>query len=106
IDTGIRVTHSEFGGRAGGGYTAITDGNGTNDCHGHGTHVAGTVGGRTYGMAKNVTLHPVRVLPCGGSGPTSNIIAGLDWVTANHASPAVANMSVGGPASQAVDDAV
>lgn len=106
IDTGIRTTHSEFGGRAWGGYTAVNDGNGTNDCNGHGTHVAGTVGGRTWGMAKNITLHPVRVLDCSGSGSTSGVIAGVDWVTANHASPAVANMSLGGGASQSLDDAV
>jgi hypothetical protein len=106
IDTGIRTTHSEFGGRATGDFTAIGDGNGTNDCNGHGTHVSGTVGGATYGMAKQVTLHAVRVLDCDGNGSTSGVIAGVDWVTANHASPAVANMSLGGGASTALDNAV
>lgn len=106
IDTGIRATHVEFSGRIGNGYTAISDGNGTNDCNGHGTHVAGTVGGTTWGVAKGVTLHPVRVLGCGGSGSNAGVIAGVDWVTANHANPAVANMSLGGGASTALDTAV
>jgi serine protease len=107
IDTGIRSTHTAFGGRVSAvGFTAITDGNGTNDCNGHGTHVAGTVGGATYGVAKGVTLHAVRVLGCDGSGSTSGVIAGIDWVTANHLKPAVANMSLGGGASTALDDAV
>src|SRR5574341_85518 len=99
IDTGIRTTHTEFGGRASGGYTAINDGNGTNDCHGHGTHVAGTVGGSTYGVAKGVTLVAVRVLDCSGSGTWSGVIAGVDWVTANAIHPAAANMSLGGGVS-------
>ena len=106
IDTGIRTTHSEFGGRATGDFTAIDDGNGTNDCNGHGTHVAGTVGGATFGVAKQVKLHAVRVLDCNGFGSASSVIAGVDFVTANHVSPAVANMSLGGGASTAVDDAV
>jgi subtilisin family serine protease len=106
IDTGIRGTHMEFTGRMGNGYDAIADGNGTNDCHGHGTHVAGTVGGSTWGVAKSVTLHPVRVLNCSGSGSTTGVIAGVDWVTANHVKPAVANMSLGGGASAALDTAV
>jgi serine protease len=107
IDTGIRSTHTDFGGRVSTiGYTAINDGNGTNDCNGHGTHVAGTVGGTTYGVAKGVTLHAVRVLGCNGSGSTSGVIAGVDWVTSNHIKPAVANMSLGGGASTALDDAV
>jgi serine protease len=106
IDTGIRPTHTEFVGRMSSGYTAITDGNGTNDCNGHGTHVAATVGGATYGVAKEVMLHPVRVLNCSGSGTTSGVIAGVEWVTRNHGSPAVANMSLGGSASTALDDAV
>jgi len=105
IDTGIRTTHTEFGGRATGDFTAIADGNGTNDCNGHGTHVSGTVGGATYGIAKQVRLHAVRVLDCNGSGPTSGVIAGIDWVTANHVNPAVANMSLGGSASTALDNA-
>jgi subtilisin family serine protease len=108
IDTGILSTHSEFGGRVAAGYSAINDGRGTTDCHGHGTHVAGTVGGSTYGVAKQVTLKPVRVLDCTGSGATSGVIAGVDWVTSNHASgtPAVANMSLGGGVSSALDTAV
>jgi subtilisin family serine protease/PKD repeat protein len=106
IDTGVRITHSDFIGRATHAFTSITDGNGANDCNGHGTHVAGTIGGSTYGVAKAVTLHAVRVLDCGGSGTYAGVIAGVDWVTANHQSPAVANMSLGGSASQAVDDAV
>jgi serine protease len=107
IDTGIRRTHFEFGGRvSSSGYTAISDGNGTNDCNGHGTHVAGTIGGATYGVAKGVTLHAVRVLGCTGSGTTSGVIAGVDWVTANRTAPSVANMSLGGGASTALDDAV
>ena len=108
IDTGIRPTHAEFAGRLAPGFTAIQDGNGTADCNGHGTHVAGTVGGMTYGVAKGVTLVPVRVLDCNGSGTTSGVIAGVDWVTADHAAgtPAVANMSLGGGASSALDAAV
>ncbi len=108
IDTGIRTTHNEFGGRATSGFTAINDGQGTNDCHGHGTHVAGTVGGSTYGVAKNVNLVAVRVLDCSGSGSNSGVIAGVDFVTSNHAAgtPAVANMSLGGSVSSAVDTAV
>jgi subtilisin family serine protease len=106
IDTGIRATHQEFTGRLGNGFTAINDGQGTNDCNGHGTHVAGTTGGTTYGVAKAVTLHAVRVLGCNGSGSTSGVIAGVDWVTANHVKPAVANMSLGGGISTALDNAV
>jgi serine protease len=108
IDTGIRRTHAEFGGRVSttSGFTAINDGRGTNDCNGHGTHVAGTAGGTTYGVAKGAKLYAVRVLGCDGSGSTSGVIAGVDWVTSNHASPAVANMSLGGGTSTALDDAV
>jgi subtilisin family serine protease len=108
IDTGIRSTHTEFGGRVAAGYSSISDKRGTNDCNGHGTHVSGTVGGSTYGVAKQVTLVPVRVLDCRGSGSWSGIIAGIDWVVAAHAAgaPAVANMSLGGGASSSVDDAV
>ena len=96
VDTGIRATNTQFGGRVSTGFTAINDGRGTDDCNGHGTHVAGTVGGSTYGVAKQVRLVPVRVLDCTGSGTTSGVIAGLDWIRANHATPAVANMSLGG----------
>ncbi len=106
IDTGIRATHVQFGGRASGAFTAVNDGNGTSDCNGHGTHVAGTLGGATYGVAKNVRLFAVRVLDCTGSGSVSAAISGVDWVTANHVSPAVANMSLGGAASSALDQAV
>ncbi len=108
IDTGILATHNEFGGRVRSGYTAIADGKGTTDCNGHGTHVAGTVGGSTYGVAKAVKLVAVRVLDCAGSGSNSGVVAGVDWVVSDHAAgaPAVANMSLGGGASQATDDAV
>ena len=106
IDTGILFTHSEFGGRASFGYDAIGDGRNGLDCNGHGTHVSGTVGGTTYGVAKGVTLKAVRVLDCAGSGTNSGVIAGVDWVTANHAASAVANMSLGGGASTALDNAV
>lgn len=106
IDSGIRVTHAEFGGRASGDFTAVDDGNGTADCNGHGTHVAGIIGGASYGVAKGVTLHAVRVLDCKGAGTTSGAISGVDWVTAHHRSPAVANMSLGGGASAALDQAV
>ena len=106
IDTGILTSHTQFGGRASGGFTSINDGRGTTDCNGHGTHVSGTVGGSTYGVAKAVTLVAVRVLNCQGSGTTSGVIAGVDWVTGNHATRAVANMSLGGGASSTLDNAV
>ena len=106
IDTGIRRTHTQFGGRAFVGYDAIGDGQNSNDCNGHGTHVAGTVGGSTYGVAKAVRLYAVRVLSCTGSGSNSGVIAGVDWVKNNHVKPAVANMSLGGGASSALDTAV
>ncbi|MBW3629522.1 MAG: S8 family peptidase [Gemmatimonadetes bacterium] len=106
VDTGIRSTHTDFGGRVSGGYTAVGDGRGTSDCNGHGTHVAGTVGGTTYGVAKGVKLVAVRVLDANGSVTNSGVIAGIDWVTANRVPPAVANMSLGGGASAALDDAV
>ena len=108
IDTGVLAAHTDFGGRVSSGYTAISDGRGTTDCNGHGTHVAGTVGGTTYGVAKQVTLRPVRVLDCNGSGTNSGVIAGVDWVTGHHTAgvPAVANMSLGGGASTALDTAV
>ncbi|HEX8245794.1 MAG TPA: S8 family serine peptidase, partial [Longimicrobium sp.] len=106
IDTGILTSHTQFGGRASVGVDEIGDGRGGIDCNGHGTHVAGTVGGSTYGVAKGVTLIAVRVLDCAGSGTNSGVIAGIDWVASNRVLPAVANMSLGGGASQAVDDAV
>ena len=108
IDTGIRATHTQLAGRVISGFTAINDGLGTNDGNGHGTHVSGTVGGTTYGVAKNVTLVAVRVLDSSGSGTNSGVIAGVDFVTSDHQAgqPAVANMSLGGGLSSALDTAV
>jgi subtilisin family serine protease len=106
LDTGIRATHNDFGGRAVGAYSVINDGRGTNDCHGHGTHVSGTAAGSTWGVAKGANIHAVRVLDCGGSGSTSGVIAGINWVTSNHVKPAVANMSLGGGASSSLDAAL
>jgi subtilisin family serine protease len=110
VDTGIRATHAEFGNRVAPGFDAIDSGSdGRTDCNGHGTHVAGTVGGTEYGVAKEVTLVPVRVLDCGGSGTWSGVIAGMDWITAQESGPgsqAVANLSLGGGATSRVDDAV
>ncbi|MCI0687857.1 MAG: S8 family peptidase, partial [Sporichthyaceae bacterium] len=105
IDTGIRTTHVDFGGRAVWGTNTTGDGNNT-DCNGHGTHVAGTVGGSSYGLAKGVSLTAVKVLNCAGSGTNAGVIAGVDWVTANGIRPAVANMSLGGGISTALDNAV
>ncbi|MGB8981492.1 MAG: S8 family peptidase [Anaerolineales bacterium] len=106
IDTGILPTHVDFGGRASVAYDAVGDGQNGIDCNGHGTHVAGTVGGASYGVAKGVRLYAVRVLDCSGSGTNAGVIAGVDWVTAHHTDPAVANMSLGGSASDAIDLAV
>lgn len=107
IDTGIRQTHVDFGGRAVPGVDEITPGGNANDGNGHGTHVAGTVGGSSYGMAKAVRLIAVRVLDNSGSGTYAQVIAGVDWVTGDHTSrPAVANMSLGGPVSASLDQAV
>jgi subtilisin family serine protease len=104
IDTGIRTSHTQFSGRASNVFDAF--GGSGQDCNGHGTHVAGTVGGTTYGVAKSALLRGVRVLNCSGSGSTSGVIAGVDWVRQNHIAPAVANMSLGGGASSALDNAV
>ncbi|TXH75168.1 MAG: hypothetical protein E6Q88_03785 [Lysobacteraceae bacterium] len=104
IDTGVLVTHTEFAGLMCDGFDAVVGV--TTDCNGHGTHVAGTVGGTTYGVAKGVTIHPVRVLGCTGSGTWDGVIAGMNWVAANRVLPAVANMSLGGGANTAVDAAV
>jgi subtilisin family serine protease len=94
LDTGIRASHVEFGGRASAVYDNVGDGQNGNDCNGHGTHVAGIIGGATYGVAKNIYLHGVRVMPCTGNGQISNLIAGIDWVTAHRIMPAVANISL------------
>jgi subtilisin family serine protease len=105
IDTGIRVSHTDFAGRASWAVNTTGDGN-NSDCNGHGTHVAGTVGGNAYGVAKGVRLHAVKVLTCSGSGSFSGVVAGVDWVTNNKIRPAVANMSLGGGAYQPLDDAI
>lgn len=104
IDTGIRTTHTQFGGRASNVFDAF-GGTGA-DCNGHGTHVAGTIGGSTYGVAKSSLPRGVRVLDCNGSGSTSGVIAGVDWVRQNFIAPAVANMSLGGGISSSLDTAV
>ena len=106
IDTGINASHTDFAGRIGNGYDAIDNDNTPNDCNGHGTHVAGTVGGSVYGVAKNVTLHAVRVIGCGPSAPIATIVAGVNWTTQNHQKPAVANLSLGGATSSALDQAI
>lgn len=108
IDTGVLGSHADFGSRVASGFDAISGGNGWGDCNGHGTHVAGTVAGSTYGVAKSSTIIPVRVLDCGGSGTISGVIAGLDWVAGQHVAGtlAVANMSLGGGASSSLDSAV
>ncbi|MCX4691231.1 S8 family peptidase [Streptomyces sp. NBC_01408] len=106
IDTGVRKTHQDFGGRASDGYDAIDNDNTAQDGHGHGTHVAGTVGGGAYGVAKKVKIVGVRVLNNQGSGTTAQVVAGIDWVTQNAVKPAVANMSLGGGADSALDTAV
>lgn len=104
IDSGLRATHRDFAGRTGAGMTVVEAD--TSDCNGHGTHVAGTVGGRTYGVAKGVTVVPVRVFGCGASGSTSGIISAIDWVARNAVKPAVANLSLGGGASRSMDSAI
>ncbi|MCJ1677941.1 S8 family peptidase [Streptomyces sp. APSN-46.1] len=106
IDTGVRKTHQDFGGRASDGYDAIDNDNTAQDGHGHGTHVAGTVAGGSYGVAKKAKIVGVRVLDNNGSGTTAQVVAGIDWVTRNAVKPAVANMSLGGGADSALDTAV
>jgi subtilisin family serine protease len=106
IDTGLRLTHDEFVGRVGEGYDFVDNDNIPNDCNGHGTHVAGTVAGQSYGVAKNAIIHPLKVFGCVGGSAYSVIIAGVDWVRVNYESPAVINMSLGGPGSVALDSAV
>ncbi|WP_433791392.1 S8 family serine peptidase [Actinoplanes sp. CA-252034] len=106
VDTGIRTTHRQFGGRAVSGYDFVGHDTDADDCNGHGTHVAGTIGGSTYGVAKKVKLVAVRVLDCEGEGYISEIIDGIDWVTRNAQLPAVVNMSLGGGNSPALDQAV
>ncbi|WAU85141.1 S8 family peptidase [Streptomyces sp. Qhu-G9] len=106
IDTGVRITHTDFGGRATYGYDAVDNDNTAQDGHGHGTHVAGTVGGTAYGVAKKAKIVGVRVLNNSGQGTTAQVVAGIDWVTTNAVKPAVANMSLGGGADTAIDTAV
>jgi subtilisin family serine protease len=106
IDSGIRATHVDFGGRVSGGISFVGNPSDTGDCFGHGTHVAGTIGGATYGVAKQIKLHPVRVFDCEGDSENSEIVAAVDWVTGNRVLPAVANMSLRIPASGALDTAV
>lgn len=107
IDTGVYSSHSDLSGRVISGYSAVADGNGSEDCNGHGTHVAGTIAGRTYGVAKSATVVAVRVLDCAGSGYASSVVAGINWVVASHpGGPGVINMSLGGGANSAIDSAV
>ncbi|MDX2524946.1 S8 family peptidase [Streptomyces europaeiscabiei] len=106
IDTGVRISHSQFGGRAVNGYDAVDGDSVAQDGNGHGTHVASTIAGSTYGIAKQARIVAVRVLNNAGSGTTAGVVAGIDWVTANHSGPSVANLSLGGGASTAIDTAV
>ncbi|MFI9647172.1 S8 family peptidase [Streptomyces sp. NPDC052040] len=106
VDTGVRITHSDFGGRASYGYDAVDDDNVAQDGNGHGTHVAGTVAGGAYGVAKKAKIVAVRVLDNSGYGTTDQVVAGVDWVAQHHSGPSVVNMSLGGPADSALDAAV
>ncbi|CCK31214.1 Aqualysin-1 [Streptomyces davaonensis JCM 4913] len=106
IDTGVRITHSQISGRASYGYDAVDGDTTASDGNGHGTHVATTVAGSTYGVAKKAKIVAVRVLDNNGSGTTAGVIAGIDWVTNNHSGPSVANLSLGGGASTTLDTAV
>ncbi|MFJ6557946.1 S8 family peptidase [Streptomyces luteogriseus] len=106
IDTGVRITHQQISGRASHGYDAVDGDNNASDGNGHGTHVATTIAGTTYGVAKKAKIVGVRVLNNSGSGTTAGVIAGIDWVTQNHSGPSVANMSLGGGASATLDTAV
>ncbi|MFD3517520.1 S8 family peptidase [Streptomyces sp. NPDC058657] len=106
VDTGVRVTHKDFGGRAVSGFDAIDNDDNADDGNGHGTHVAGTIAGAAHGVAKKARIVAVRVLDDSGSGTTEQVVAGIDWVTKNHKGPSVANMSLGGGADPALDAAV
>ncbi|MEU7637907.1 MULTISPECIES: S8 family peptidase [unclassified Streptomyces] len=106
IDTGIHISHKDFGGRASYGFNAIDNSDKAEDDNGHGTHVSGTIGGTAHGVAKKVKLVAVKVLDGQGSGTTEQVVAGIDWVTKNHKGPSVANMSLGGGADEALDAAV
>ncbi|MFE7511512.1 S8 family serine peptidase [Streptomyces sp. NPDC057540] len=106
IDTGVRITHQDFGGRAAHGFDAVDNDDSADDGNGHGTHVAGTIAGTAHGVAKKAKIVAVRVLDDNGSGTTEQVVAGIDWVTKNHSGPSVANMSLGGGADEALDAAV
>ncbi|MGO4636106.1 S8 family serine peptidase [Streptomyces sp. 2RAF24] len=106
IDTGVRISHQDFGGRATHGFDAVDNDDTADDGNGHGTHVAGTIAGTSHGVAKKAKIVAVRVLDDNGSGTTEQVVAGIDWVTKNHSGPSVANMSLGGGADEALDAAV
>ncbi|GAA2965328.1 S8 family peptidase [Streptomyces enissocaesilis] len=106
IDTGVRITHKDFEGRAAHGFDAVDNDDSADDGNGHGTHVAGTIAGAAHGVAKKAKIVAVRVLDDNGSGTTEGVVAGIDWVTKNHRGPSVANMSLGGGADEALDEAV